>query len=66
MTIRDLLSLLSITESELAELPLPPFPEKKKKNKSASLAYSCGAASGTVGDMMRAKGIDLLAMFGEK
>ena len=66
MTIRDLLSLLSITERELAELPLPPFPEKKKKNKSASLAYSCGAASGTVGDMMRAKGIDLLAMFGEK
>ncbi len=62
----DLLEMLSLTEEALAEMPMPPIPEKKQRPAGAGFAYSCGAAGGTVGDMMRAKGIDLHAMFGGK
>ncbi len=59
--------MLSVEPSALADMPMPqPPPKKREREKSDGFVFSCGSASGTIGDMMRAKGIDLAALFGGK
>lgn len=67
MSIRDFCRMLSLEPSMLADMPMPtPPPKKRDREGSGDCVFSCGSAEGTIGDMMRAKGIDLVALFSGK
>lgn len=61
ITMDDLVTMLDLTYEELNSMDMPKLP--KKKNKTRTVCYSSGKSASTIGDQLKAKGIDLLAMF---
>ena len=63
ITMQEVLELLNVTKAELHSLPMPKVKNKATAKKKQPLNYTTGNSSSTVGDLLKAKGIDLLAMF---
>lgn len=61
LTWDELLGMLEVTEEELYQMKMPSI-NPKKKSKEAGGYYSSGEVGSTLGDQLKAKGIDLLAL----
>lgn len=62
ITMEEAMLMFGLTPAKLRSMDMPTLPKKKKKNAEA-VYYSAGNAVSTVGDRLKAKGIDLLALF---
>ena len=58
LTMDELLTILSVTEDELAKMAMPKVP-KKEKHGNHHPHYSEGKISTSLGDILRAQGVDL-------
>jgi len=57
----DLLEMLEVTEKNLSEMEMPTINPKEKRQRN-TVYYSSGEVSNTLGDQLKAKGIDLQAL----
>jgi len=57
----DLLEMLEVTEKNLSEMDMPTINPKEKRQRN-TVYYSSGEVSNTLGDQLKAKGIDLQAL----
>lgn len=58
LTMDELLTILSVTEDELAKIAMPKVP-KKEKRRNHRPHYSEGKITASLGDILRAQGVDL-------
>ena len=58
LTIEELLTMLSVTEDELAKMAMPKVP-KKEKQRNHRRHYYEGEITTSLGDVLRAQGVDL-------
>lgn len=56
ISFKDFLAIIDLTTDEIKQLKMPIVPKQKSKNKKV---YSTGSNSYTIGDQLRAQGIDL-------
>ena len=61
LTWNDLLEMLEVTEKNLSEMEMPTINSKEQRQRN-TVYYSSGEVSSTLGDQLKAKGIDLLAL----
>jgi hypothetical protein len=61
LTWNEFLKMLEVTEKDLCEMDMPTINHKEKR-KENTIYYSSGEVSSTLGDQLKAKGIDLLAL----
>lgn len=61
LTWNEFLEMLEVTEKDLCEMDMPTINHKEKR-KENTIYYSSGEVSSTLGDQLKAKGIDLLAL----
>lgn len=56
ISFKDFFTIIDLTTDEIKQLKMPIVPKQKSKNKKV---YSTGSNSYTIGDQLRAQGIDL-------
>jgi DNA polymerase III epsilon subunit-like protein len=61
LTWDDFLKMLAVTEKELCEMEMPTINSKEKRQRN-TVYYSSGETRSTLGDQLKAKGIDLQAL----
>ena len=61
LTWNEFLEMLEVTEKDLCEMDMPTINHKENR-KDNTIYYSSGEVSSTLGDQLKAKGIDLLAL----
>lgn len=63
ITMDEAMLLFDLTPTQLRTMEMPKV-RKQKKKKAQTLCYSAGTTTSTIGDRLKAKGIDLSALFG--
>ena len=61
LTWNDFLEMLEVAEKDLSEMEMPTINPKEKRGGN-TIYYSTGEVSTTLGDQLKAQGIDLLAL----
>ena len=61
LTWDDFLEMLDVTEKDLCKMDMPTI-NPNEKRKGNTIYYSSGEVTSTLGDQLKAKGIDLLAL----
>ena len=61
LTWNEFLEMLEVTEKDLSEMEMPTINPKEKRGGN-TIYYSTGEVSTTLGEQLKAQGIDLLAL----